>query len=346
MISKKTKILKIIFLNISIFLILIMIFELLLGYWLKDNNFGIYIRDLRNIEKQYDSIHNGKKYRYTFKRNFNGFIGDEIDPKEVKIVFEGGSTGEQIFTPPEFRVVDQLNTFFKNDQIDIKIINASKGGKTTRGYYNDFKNWFPKIKNFNPKIFIFYTGINDSSLTLPKYFDETKRPDYFDQIEDYLKNNSIIYEIKTKIQNKYFSKIRKHYGLYEEDLYNDFKYINYQEAKLKFNLDDLNLEETFLIDNFEKNLLNLDKKIVETKVIPIFITQVRFDGIGSKKLFLINEKLKEFCRSRNYDIIKLDEIVKSFEKNDFYDEVHTGINGSVKISKILYPHLKNILINY
>ena len=85
----KKKILKIIFLNISIFLILIMIFELLLGYWLKDNNFGIYIRDLRNIEKQYDNIHNGKKYRYTFKRNFNGFIGDEIDPKEIKIVFEG-----------------------------------------------------------------------------------------------------------------------------------------------------------------------------------------------------------------------------------------------------------------
>ena len=36
---------------------------------------------------------------------------------------------------------------------------------------------------------------------------------------------------------------------------------------------------------------------------------------------------------------------KGLEKNDFYDDVHTGINGSVKISKILYPHLKNILID-
>ena len=33
-------------------------------------------------------------------------------------------------------------------------------------------------------------------------------------------------------------------------------------------------------------------------------------------------------------------------KNDFYDVVHTGITGSTKISKILYPHLKNILVNY
>ena len=325
---------------------MIALFELFFGYWLKDNNFGIYIRDLRNIEKQFDNTHNGEKYRYTFKRNFHGFIGEEIDPKEIKIVFEGGSTGEQIYTPPEFRIVNQLNSFFKKEKIDINIINASKGGKTTRGYYNDFENWFPKIKNFNPEIFIFYTGLNDSSLKLPKHYDNIKRDNYFDQIEDYFKNNSIIYEIKTKIQNKYFSKIRKFYGLYEKDLYNNFKYINYQEAKIKFNLKNLNSEELFLINNFEKNLLNLDRKIIETKVIPIFITQIKFDGISSKELFLVNEFLKTFCESRNYHIIKLDEIVIGLEKGDFYDPVHTGINGSTKISKILYPHLKNILINY
>ena len=57
-----------------------------------------------------------------------------------------------------------MNAFFKKDQIDVNIINASKGGKSTRGYYNDFVEWFPNIKNFNPKIFIFYTGLNDSSL--------------------------------------------------------------------------------------------------------------------------------------------------------------------------------------
>ena len=325
---------------------MIILFESIFGYWFKDNNFGIFIRDQRNIEKQYRNTHNGKIYSYIFKRNFHGFIGDEIDPKKIKIVFEGGSTGEQIFTPPEFRIVDQLNSFFKKDQIDVNIINASKGGKSTRGYYIDFEKWFPKIKNFNPKIFIFYIGINDSFIKLPKHFDETKRVTYFDQIEDYIKNNSIIYQIKTKIQNKYFGKIRKNYGLYEKNLYNNFKYISYQKAKLKFNFDDLNSEEIFLTNNFKKNLLNLDRKIIETKVIPIFITQVKFDGISSKELFLINEILKNFCKSRNYDIIKLDEIVKNLGKNDFYDHFHTGISGSIKISKILYPHLKNILIDY
>ena len=344
--KNKPNSIKIVFFNLSIFIILILLFELFFGYWFKKDSFGIYIRDQRNIEKKFDIIHNNNNYKYTFKRNSLGFIGEEIDAKKIKIVFEGGSTGEQLFTPPNYRLVDQFNSYFKNDKIDIKIINASKGGKTTRGYYNDFKNWFPKIKNFDPKIFIFYTGHNDASLKLPKHFDDIKRENFFDQIEDFIKNNSIIYELKVKIKNQYFGKIRTNYGLYEKDLYDDYKYINYQEAKIKFNLKNLNLEEKNLLNNFEKNLLNLDKKITETKVVPIFITQVRFNGISTKTLFLVNETLKEFCKLRNYHIIKLDEIVEGFEKNDFYDKIHTGINGSQKISKILYPYLKEILIRY
>ena len=325
---------------------MIALFEVIFGYWFKDNNFGIYIRKLRNIEKQYSIDHNSKKYRYTFKRNFHGFIGEEIKPEEIKVVFEGGSTGEQLFMPPEFRIVDQLNAFFKKDQIDINIINASTGGKSTRGYYNDFEKWFPKIKNFNPKVFIFYTGINDSSLKNSKHYDEIKRDNRYNQLEDYIKNNSIIYEIKNKIQNKYFGKVRIFYGLYKKDLYENFNFINYEEAKIRYNFNNLNSEEITLTNNFKKNLYNLDRKINETKVIPIFITQVRFDGISTKGLFLINEILKEFCKTRNYDIIKLDEIIKNFNKNDFYDHTHTGVSGSKKISKILYPYLKNILINY
>ena len=58
------------------------------------------------------------------------------------------------------------------------------------------------------------------------------------------------------------------------------------------------------------------------------------------------ETLKEYCKLRNYHISKLDEIVEGFEKNDFYDKIHPGINGSQKISKILYPYLKEILIKY
>jgi hypothetical protein len=42
----------------------------------------------------------------------------------------------------------------------------------------------------------------------------------------------------------------------------------------------------------------------------------------------------------------LDEIVEGFEINDFYDDIHTGIDGSIKISKIIYLPLKKKLIKY
>ena len=60
----KQKVLKIISLNLLIFFILILLFELFFGYWLKHENFGIYIRDQRNVEQHFDILHKGTKYKY------------------------------------------------------------------------------------------------------------------------------------------------------------------------------------------------------------------------------------------------------------------------------------------
>ena len=340
------KILKIFLYNFLILLIFLTLFEIFFGYWFKEQNFGIYIRDQRNVEKYFEIAHNGKKYQYNFIRNSLGFIGEEINAEEIKIVFEGGSTGEQMFIPPELRVVDILNSYFKKNNLNVNIINASKAGKTTRGYYNDFVDWFPRIINFKPEIFIFYIGLNDSVLNLPKYFDNTKRDNFLENFEDFIKNNSAIYEIKIKIQNKYFSKIRSKYNLYKDDLYDDYKFVSYKQAKLKFNINDLNSEEQNVLDNFKKNIMNLETKIKATNIKPIFITQIKFDGINDKNLFIINETLKEFCDNKNYDIIKLDEIIEGFEINDFYDQVHPSISGSRKIAKKIYPYLKEIIVNF
>ena len=86
--KNKSSISRIVFFNLFIFLISILLFEIFFGYWFKNENFGIYIRDQRNIKKQFDVVHNDKNYRFFFKRNSLGFIGEEIDPKEIKVVFE------------------------------------------------------------------------------------------------------------------------------------------------------------------------------------------------------------------------------------------------------------------
>ena len=83
--------------------------------------------------------------------------------------------------------------------------------------------------------------------------------------------------------------------------------------------------------------------MIDRKIIPIFITQIKFDGLGSHNLFLINEYLKKFCKKNNYKIIKLDEMNYILDDKDFYDDVHTTIKGSKKISDLIYLRLKEIL---
>ena len=104
-----TKILKIISVNFSIFFILILIFEIFFGYFFKENNFGYIMRSERQKDQIYEVIHNGKKYIYNYKRNYHGFRGKEILPSQIKIIFEGGSTGNQKFTPEELTIVGLLN---------------------------------------------------------------------------------------------------------------------------------------------------------------------------------------------------------------------------------------------
>ena len=82
----------------------------------------------------------------------------------------------------------------KNILSKYTIYNAATDGKTTRGYVNDFLYWFPKIPNFKPDYFIFYSGINDRRLGIKEYELESDKYDFkfatkpINQIRDYIKS--------------------------------------------------------------------------------------------------------------------------------------------------------------
>ncbi len=343
---------KIVYYNFLFFFIFFIFIEIFFGYWFDKNNFGFFIRNERLIEKHFSVIHNEKKYAVIYKRNFYGFRGEEVNPEEIQVVFEGGSTGNQKFIPEELTVVGLLNNYLKKDKIKVKIHNASTDGKTIKGYINDFDYWFSKINNFNPKIFIFYMGINDSTIFEPIYgyqpkFDTGQRTGFAERLADYFKNNSITYELVLKIYNKYFSKLKIQNNpnhLYQ-DLYIDFNYVNYFEAKNKFQNQKLTENEIYLSKYFKLQLKYLKKIIIKNDIIPIFITQIQFDGLNNKKLYLINELIKEFALNNNYYLISLDEKINNIKKYDFYDPIHVKVSGSKKIADIIYPKLSKFLIN-
>lgn len=300
----------------------------------------------RNKNEYYEIFYKNQKLLVNYKRNFYGFRGDEIkDLSKLKIIFIGGSTGNERFLNEKSTIVGRLNFLLLNNNYKSKIYNASVDGKTTRGYINDFKFWFSKLDNFDPKVFIFYTGINDFVIDYqPLKHDEPFSNKKIIRLKDYFVNNSITIELINKILNQYFFRTELEYDLTKHlrELYGqNYSYFNYAKAYKIYNLQNLKITHANLKINFEKRLENLLDYVKQYKAIPIFITQIRHNGLSDEKLFLTNELLKEFCAKNNVNIIKLDEIY-SPTKEDFFDNMHTTAQGSENISKIIYNELLTI----
>ena len=336
---------KILLINITVFIFILTIIEIIFGYWFKDNNFGIYVRSERNVKEIISFEHNENKLKHIYIRNFYAFRGEDFKPSEVQIVFLGGSGGNQRLTPENLTIVGNLNLFLKNDNTKLKIYNASTDGKSTRGYVNDFLYWFPKIPNFKPKVFIFYIGVNDSNPypEWAKHYDLKLADNTILKIRDYIKNNSFTFELIKKVEDKYLPKVTSAYVTTNENLYENFNFIDFSEAKKKYSNIELNNQEKKMVVAFKNRLINLNIQILKYNIYPIFITQIQYDGLRDHYLFLIIQELKKFCEENDYSIIALDEITSEFDKNDFYDTVHTTAAGSKKIAKIIYPKLVKIL---
>ncbi len=332
---------RIIYYNFLVSLVLIILIEIFFGYWFKDENFGIYMRKERKINWQTSSNFNGKVYNFSYKRNYWGFRGEEFDPKNVQVIFEGGSTGNQRFTPQKLTIVGLINEKFRLSNANINIYNASTDGKSLNGYINDFNFWFSKIPNFNPKYVIFYIGINDREIVDP-FLDYKISQTKIDQIKDYIKNNSIFVDKFKFFKNKYFPRNTSAYDFNISNLYDNFEYIDYNQAVILHK--DLDNNDFEFLNKFKKKLNKLKSIIEINNFQPIFITQLKYDGLKDKKLFLVNNQLKKFSKNNKYLLIPLDEIV-IMKKNDFYDETHTTPQGSERIANTIFPFLSNFFEN-
>ena len=334
---------KTIFYNLIILLVLLVLGESIFGYWFTKDNFGIYMKSERDKNWKTSSTFNNKEYSFFYKRNFYGFRGDEFNPKNVKVIFEGGSTSNQRFTPENLTIVGQLNQKFLSEKINVNIYNASTDGKSLRGIIYDFIHWFPRINNLNPEYVIFYLGINEHFVSDESdvyQFDLEIQIKKFDRYRDYIKNNSFFYRRYKTIKKKYFPKDTSGYFFNNPKLYDNFTYTSYNQAK-NFKREISENDNNVLIQ-LDKRLLVLKNIIKSNNLIPIFITQVAYDGLSDQKLFLINERLKKFSIHNNYHLIKLDEIIE-MELYDFYDSVHTAPKGSKKIAETIYPYLVKFL---
>ena len=340
-----------------ILIILVVIIEVSFGYWFDRYNFGPDMRGKR-IQKiifknNLDFIED--KENVVFYKDFYGFrsnkenIYEKYDASKIEVVFNGGSTSEEMFLNYDQTIVGNLNKFLHNDNIDITIYNAAVSGKSLVGNINEFSVWFEKIPNFKPKIMIYYIGLNDRYIRKKKrWHDYEGGLDFFQNLYAIMSQNSILWELSKRAKYLFFNEevLMDQYFTFSEEQRKELaknKIISYKKAKQLYKENNLEKTEKIIINNFKNNLYDLKKKLDEWNLKPIFITQITNDINGDKILFFLNNELKKFSEKNDYLIIKLDEIIETPLRRSFVDTAHTNKNGSEKIAKIIYPFISDFL---
>jgi len=345
------KVLKIIIVNFLVFFFLFILVEIIFGYWFKEYNFGHQMRGKRMqkivFEHSDGSISN-------FYRDYYGFVEDrdffeKYDASKIEVLFNGGSTAEEMLLNYDETIVGKINSYLKNDKINLKIYNAGVSGKSLRGKIREFSVWFKNIPNFKPKIIIYYLGINDRSIKEYRWHDFDIKLNFLNEIYWNISQKSFFYEKSKLIKNKYFphAAYQNQYNTSDEVLIkrlNNNEFISYDYAKNNYKIENEN--ESQVLENFKINLNKLKKELINLNINPIFITQINFNINGDKILYLLNEETKKFAQENNYKVIKLDELVTDSLNNSFIDGYHTNNKGSEEIAKILYNSLKEELKFY
>lgn len=335
--------------NIFILSFLTITTEIILGTWFKKYSFTHHMRGKRLQKIEFYSDLPFFSQNTVFRRDYYGFredydFDDKYDLSKIKIVFNGGSTGEEMNKPYNKTIVGNLNNFLKKDNFEYKIYNASLSGKSLLGKINDFDIWFDKLENFNPDFMIFYIGLNDRKIPRKRFQDSNAKLSLIQKTVDEISQKSFFWKKLKEIRDVFFTPTEEAYLFFNEEIQKKIKtgFVSFEEANNKFEISNDN--ENMILKNYTKNLNSLKKLLNKKKIEPIFITQVNYTGNGDKMLYLLNKTLKKFCKENSLKIIKLDEKINKPINHFFFDENHTNELGSLYISRLIYPDLKKILL--
>ena len=333
---------KIIFYNLIIFSFIYLVLEILSGALLFNKIDCHYLLCNKNytFKNEFGFYENGIN---EYKRDEFGFRGKRKQLSDIDILTIGGSTTDERYLNLEDTWSEKIEQLFLNNNIDIDVVNAGIDGQSTIGHIWNFKEWFPKLKDFRPKYIIFYIGLNERLFgNESSKYDNNLDSNKVNLIERIIllvkKNNGITYQFYNLIFKNFF---------YNEtiDAGHKKRVSNYIIPKNRI-----------LLEEDQKNLLYKNLEIIRNQAkklnsIPIFVSQKTLRGISIDKtnysqnefdiLFYekqIAEIIKEFANNNNILFIDLFEKLE-FENKDLYDLIHTTPTGADKISKFIFDEL-------
>ena len=339
------KILKIFIINFLIFSSIILILELIMGnkIYSEKLNCGYLLCSADHSYK--NNLYEGKKY-ISYKKDNYGFRGLRKNVDEIDILTIGGSTTDERYLEEEDTWSEQLEQIIndKNPNLDLEVVNAGIDGQSTYGHIWNFKNWFPKIKDFKTKYIFFYIGLNEYFSDEKHMYDQgTKYLNFFQKIKLWFKeNNGIIYRTYDVVYRNFFLKDVLNVG-------HKIRNSNYQLAKTNFQITNENIKD---LNNRLDILINFTKRL---DAIPVFITQrslrsklidnrvysvSEFNYISKEKI--ISEIIINNCEKNQIYCIDLFNKIK-FSEDSLYDLVHTNPIGAKIIAETIFADFNKIL---
>lgn len=335
--------LKIVFINISFFFVLLIFTDLIFGSWFK-NNFNMRLSTERNINRVYKFDFNNHKGHSRYIRDNLGFRIKKktTQPEKIDVIFAGGSTINQKFLNYDETIVGILDGKFTN----LNFANSGVDGMSIVGHINSFGLWFDKIENLMPKYYIFYIGINDQYLfsnKVKRSVDELLESSKKAQIREYLESNSFFYKQFRYIKSTLFLKfgvergashVNKKTVVYSERNTKDF--VLYE----KFLKNKINLKKKKLYNSYLETLTN---KVIKNKAKAIYLTQISGYGMNDN-LHLIASSIMSHCNKFQLECFNLAKDA-NLNYDDFYDGFHLNRNGTLKASDYIYKNLSEVLKN-
>ena len=335
--------------NFLILFFFVVLIELVFGYWFDKDNFGPYMREHRMKNQPTLYKYEGKIYEYNYKRNYHGFRGDDIKPSNIEAIIMGGSVIDERYKPDKFTITGYLNRNLKKNNYNLIITNAGIEAQSTFGLIYNFKHWFSKLKDFTPKIILFYVGMNDLYLPLDMNIDQADfragtmplNPEKSEVFYDNIKSRSFLYDTARIFKFKYLPRKNfvKYDGNIDKSLKSNFQYITYDYAIKNYDIDVLKKNE-----KITKFLSRVDTLYENSKKInsnPIFITSIGSNGY-SEASFMYNYFLISHCKIKKYNCI---DLAKKLNAKNYYwkDGTHTTKEGSEEIGNLIYEDLIKLI---
>ena len=347
------KLTKLFLTNFLILFFFVVLVELVFGYWFDKDNFGPYMREHRMKNQPTLYKYEGKIYEYNYKRNYHGFRGDDIKPSNIEAIIMGGSVIDERYKPDEFTITGYLNRNLKKNNYNLIITNAGIEAQSTVGMIYSFKHWFSKLKDFSPKMILFYVGMNDLYLAPDMDINQTVgggtmplNPEKLEVFFDNIKSRSFLYDTARIFKFKYLP--RKNFVKYDgnddpAEAKKRFKFISYETALKNYNQPALKEKWKKHITSYLSRIDILYENAKKINSNSIFITYINAKG-HEELAFLFNYSLMSHCKIKKYDCIDLARKVKG---KPYYwrggRSEHTTPKGSELIANLITEDLLKII---